>query len=66
MAERENMSGPGRDGFKHISLNVALLAASVVLFSGALEVALRIIYAHSLDFSMEMWKYAVALKHPVF
>ena len=29
------------------------------------EVFLRITFAHSLDFSMEMWKYAVALKRPV-
>jgi lysophospholipase L1-like esterase len=42
-----------------------LLAASVVLLSGALEVGLRVVFAHSLDFSMEMWKYAVALKRPV-
>ncbi len=30
-----------------------------------MEVALRVIFAHSLDFSMEMWKYAVKLKRPV-
>ena len=29
------------------------------------EIALRVVYRHSLDFSMEMWKYAVALKRPV-
>jgi hypothetical protein len=46
-------------------LNVALLAATVILFAGFLEVVLRFAFARSLDFSMEMWKYAVALKEPV-
>jgi lysophospholipase L1-like esterase len=30
-----------------------------------MELALRVIFAHSLDFSMEMWKYAAQLKRPV-
>jgi hypothetical protein len=30
-----------------------------------MEIALRIVFARSLDFSMEMWKYAVELKRPV-
>jgi lysophospholipase L1-like esterase len=46
-------------------LNCALLAASMLLFAGFLELVLRIAFAHSLDFSMEMWKYAVQLKQPV-
>ena len=29
------------------------------------EISLRLVYRRSLDFSMEMWKYAVALKRPV-
>jgi lysophospholipase L1-like esterase len=48
-----------------VLLNLALLAFTVAVFAGFLEIALRVIFAHSLDFSMEMWKYAVALKQPV-
>lgn len=45
--------------------NLVLLAVTVVVFAGFLEIVLRIVFARSLDFSMEMWKYAVALKQPV-
>jgi lysophospholipase L1-like esterase len=48
-----------------ILLNVALLAFTILLGCTAMELALRVIFAHSLDFSMEMWKYAVQLKRPV-
>jgi lysophospholipase L1-like esterase len=48
-----------------ILLNVILLAAAILLGCIALEVTLRVIFARSLDFSMEMWKYAVQLKRPV-
>jgi len=51
--------------FRLILLNLALLAVSVLLFAAFLEVVLRVVFARSLDFSMEMWKYAVALKRPV-
>jgi lysophospholipase L1-like esterase len=50
---------------RQVLLNCALLAATILLFAGLLEVVLRLAFAHSLDFSMEMWKYAVALKQPV-
>jgi lysophospholipase L1-like esterase len=53
---------PERPG---ILLNVILLAVAILLGCIAMEVALRVIFAHSLDFSMEMWKYAVQLKRPV-
>ena len=53
---------PERPG---ILLNVILLAVAIFLGCIAMEVALRVIFAHSLDFSMEMWKYAVQLKRPV-
>ena len=46
-------------------MNAILLLVTVLVFSAALEIALRIIFARSLDFSMEMWKYAVELKQPV-
>ncbi len=39
-----------------------MLLVTVLIFAGVLEVALRLVFAHSLDYSMEMWKYAVALK----
>jgi len=42
-----------------------VLVCTVVLFAAALEGALRVIFARSFDFSMEMWKYAVELKRPV-
>jgi len=48
-----------------ILLNVALLAFTILLGCIAVELVLRVIFAHSLDFSMEMWKYAVQLKRPV-
>jgi lysophospholipase L1-like esterase len=37
---------------------------AMLLFAFFLEAATRFIFAHSLDFSMEMWKYAVQLKRP--
>ena len=51
--------------WRRYGANLALLAASIVLFAGLLEVLLRVVFARSLDFSMEMWKYAIALKEPV-
>jgi lysophospholipase L1-like esterase len=53
---------PGRPS---VLLNIVLLAFAILLGCVAMEVALRVIFAHSLDFSMEMWKYAVELKRPV-
>ena len=46
--------------------NLALLAGTVLpVRRRASKVALRLIFARSLDFGMEMWKYAVELKRPV-
>jgi len=39
---------------------------SLLFTALGLEAALRIAYHRSMDFSMEMWKYAVQLKRPVF
>jgi hypothetical protein len=50
---------------RRLLANLALLAVSTLFFAGLLEIGLRIAFAHSLDFSMEMWKYAVALKQPM-
>jgi lysophospholipase L1-like esterase len=46
-------------------LNLIVLVIAILFCCIAMEVALRVIFAHSLDFSMEMWKYAVKLKRPV-
>src|SRR5882724_3409562 len=40
-------------------------ALTIVILSAAAELGLRVAFARSLDFNMEMWKYAVALKQPV-
>ena len=46
-------------------VNCILIPLLTFLFLSAMaEIALRIAFARSLDFSMEMWKYAVALKRP--
>jgi lysophospholipase L1-like esterase len=50
---------------QNVLLNVVVLVVAIVVGCGAMELALRVIFAHSLDFSMEMWKYAVQLKRPV-
>jgi hypothetical protein len=44
---------------------LALVAFSLLLAALLLEVFLRVHFYHSLDFSMEMWKYAVAMKRAV-
>jgi GDSL-like Lipase/Acylhydrolase family len=45
--------------------DVAVIACALLFWTAAFEIALRVVYRRSLDFSMEMWKYAVALKRPV-
>ena len=45
--------------------NLLLLLVTLLLFAAGAEAMLRILFARSLDFSMEMWKYAVQLKEPV-
>ena len=65
MPQKENAAIPRVDGGRNILPNLALLVFTVLMVAGFLEIALRVIYARSLDFSMEMWKYAVKLKHPV-
>lgn len=44
--------------------SIAIVFA-VVMVALLLELSLRVVYYRSLDFSMEMWKYAVQLKHEV-
>jgi lysophospholipase L1-like esterase len=59
------MAGSGRINTRQILLNLAVLAGTILCFCAGMEVALRIVFARSLDFSMEMWKYAARLKHSV-
>ena len=65
MPQTETIETPRVSGRGNILMNLVVLAITVLMVAGVLEVTLRIIYARSLDFSMEMWKYAVKLKHPV-
>jgi hypothetical protein len=44
---------------------LGLVVFAVLLFAVFSEVMLRLAFFHSKDFSMEMWKYAVQLKHSV-
>jgi hypothetical protein len=46
-------------------VDVAVVACALLFWTAVFEVALRVVFRRSLDFSMEMWKYAVALKRPV-
>jgi lysophospholipase L1-like esterase len=50
---------------RNVLNKLALVAFSLLLVALLLEVFLRVAYYHSLDFSMEMWKYAVAMKRAV-
>ncbi|MGH7782256.1 MAG: SGNH/GDSL hydrolase family protein [Candidatus Binatia bacterium] len=64
-AGRKSPSQP-RPGTQHgVLLNVVVLVVAILFGCVAMEGALRVMFAHSLDFSMEMWKYAVQLKRPV-
>jgi lysophospholipase L1-like esterase len=62
--QHERMSGRGKTCHGML-LNVIVLVATILLCCLAMELALRVVFTHSLDFSMEMWKYAVRLKRPV-
>jgi lysophospholipase L1-like esterase len=44
---------------------LVLILFSLLLVAILLEVFLRVVFHHSMDFSMEMWKYAVAMKRAV-
>ena len=45
-------------------LNIALLVGVILVCCLLSELALRIAFSRSMDFSMEMWKYATQLKQP--
>jgi hypothetical protein len=63
--EPDTVGEPRRRVGQTVLLNLALLVGTVLLSCVAMELALRVVFAHSLDFSMEMWKYATQLKQPV-
>jgi hypothetical protein len=49
---------------KDTLLNIALLVGVILVSCFLSELALRIAFSRSMDFSMEMWKYATHLKQP--
>jgi hypothetical protein len=53
-----------RASFRRVSFALTANLLILLLASCALELVLRARYYHSLDFSMEMWKYSVQLKRP--
>jgi lysophospholipase L1-like esterase len=63
--ELDTLGGPPRRVGQPVLLNLVLLVGTLVFACIAMELALRVVFAHSLDFSMEMWKYATQLKQPV-
>jgi lysophospholipase L1-like esterase len=65
LAEQTPPSELRRSPRQGILLNVVVLAGAVLFCCIVMEMALRVVFARSLDFSMEMWKYAVRLKRPV-
>ncbi len=50
---------------RNLVAKLLLILFSLLLVALLLEVALRVAFYHSKDFSMEMWKYAVAMKRAV-
>jgi hypothetical protein len=60
-----NIVSPPSRRFWELLGTLCVVLLTVLLFCALAEAGLRIFYRRSLDFSMEMWKYAVVLKHPV-
>lgn len=65
MTQQEQVPARSDAGAGNIVASLVLLVVTVLIVAAVLEFALRIKFARSLDFSMEMWKYAVLLKRPV-
>jgi len=65
----ENGSGNKPDhpevASRRILINLLVLSVAVLIFTAVLELTVRIVFWRSLDFAMEMWKYAIELKRPV-
>jgi lysophospholipase L1-like esterase len=64
-AQPETLGEPRERGGQGVLLNIVVLVVALLFGCLAMELALRVVFAHSLDFSMEMWKYATQLKRPV-
>jgi lysophospholipase L1-like esterase len=65
MQDTITMTKPRRSAQPGILLNLVVLLGTLLISCIVMEVGLRIGFAGSLDFSMEMWKYATQLKQPV-
>jgi lysophospholipase L1-like esterase len=50
---------------RRLLARLTLLGSSLIFTLLILEFSLRLVFYHSKDFGMEMWKYAVQLKQPV-
>ena len=50
---------------RNLFAKLLLTLFAFLLIALLLECALRVAFYHSKDFSMEMWKYAVAMKRAV-
>lgn len=61
--ERSRPAGPSL--LETVLKKSVLILISLGMVAVLLELGLRVVYHRSLDFSMEMWKYAVALKQEV-
>ena len=59
------MKREGRGRRQDALLSIALLVGVVLSCCIASELALRVAFARTMDFSMEMWKYSTQLKQPV-
>jgi lysophospholipase L1-like esterase len=64
-AQTDKSGESHRHAGQGILLNVVLLGVTLLFSCLAMELALRVVFARSMDFSMEMWKYATQLKRPV-
>ena len=64
-SEPDKLGAPHPPRGQSFLLNIVLLVGTLLFCCVAMELGLRVVFAHSLDFSMEMWKYATQLKQPV-
>ncbi len=62
---QKTVTGPAGGDRGGLLMNLVLLVVTILFCCLAMEIGLRIAYARSMDFSMEMWKYATKLKQPV-
>jgi lysophospholipase L1-like esterase len=65
MPDQAKVAAAPANRLRELFAGLAVLLITVLVFCAVAEIGLRIAYRRSLDFSMEMWKYAVQLKRPV-